>query len=64
MIIYVFKRHENFSKTMKIVEFFSLLYRENGLSQSRNFCQAGAGARAAQKRTGSATLVKGQKDSN
>jgi hypothetical protein len=36
---------------MKIVEF----YEENGTSRSRNFLQAGAGA--AQKWTGSATLL-------
>jgi hypothetical protein len=37
---------------MKIVDFF---YGENGPSRSRNFLQAGAGA--AQKWTGSATLL-------
>jgi hypothetical protein len=41
---------------MKIVEF----YEENSPSRSRswNFLQAGAGAGAAQKWTGSATLIK------
>jgi hypothetical protein len=57
MIIYFFKKHEIFLKTMKIVEFFLIIWGKlSELEPELEFLTAGAGAGAGQKWTGSATL--------
>jgi hypothetical protein len=61
MIIYVFKKHENLLKTMKIVEFFFIIWGkwselEPGPEFLTSWSWSRSRSRTAQKWTGSATL--------
>jgi hypothetical protein len=60
MIIYAFKKHENFLKTMKNIEFFFITYMgkwsELELEPEPEFLTSWSRSRTAQKWTGSATL--------
>jgi hypothetical protein len=60
MIIYVFKKHENFWKTMKIVEFFLIICGTlSELELEPEFLTSWSRSWSRTKMTGYATLVLG-----